>query len=130
MYLRGPYRNLELGNRKVRILPPALGEGNMLNLTDLTSIEQLNPLTKFKLFEYEDAIRPSNSSIPLCAFVLGARGIDESGGLMASSHSNSLNFVRGSSCSIPVRSVRLSILPSPKAGGSIPALRFSSSRFL
>jgi len=52
-------------NRQAGILPPALGEGNMLNLTDLTGIEQLDPLTRFKLFEREDATGPSNSSIPL-----------------------------------------------------------------
>ena len=45
------------------ILPPAFGDGNMLDLT-VTGTEQFDALTKFKLFEWEDATRPPESIPP------------------------------------------------------------------
>jgi hypothetical protein len=56
---------VELENRKAGILPPAFGSSGMLDLAECTWTERPNPLTKFKLFEHENAIGPSNSVPPV-----------------------------------------------------------------
>jgi hypothetical protein len=56
---------VELENRKAGILPPAFGSGGMLDLAERTWTERPNPLMKFKLFEHENAIGPSNSVPPV-----------------------------------------------------------------
>jgi hypothetical protein len=52
---------VELENHKAGILPPAFGSGSMLDLADCTGTKWLNTLTKFKLFERENAMGPSDS---------------------------------------------------------------------
>jgi hypothetical protein len=51
---------VELENRKAGILPPAFGSGSMLDLADCTGTKQLDSLTKFKLFEHENVMGPSD----------------------------------------------------------------------
>jgi hypothetical protein len=52
---------VELENRKAGILPPAFGSGSMLNLADHTRTKRLDSLMKFKLFEHENVMGPSDS---------------------------------------------------------------------
>jgi hypothetical protein len=55
---------VELENRKASKLPPAFGSGGMLDLEERTRTKQLDPCTKFKLFECKNAIGPSDSIPP------------------------------------------------------------------
>ena len=61
IYLRVSYRNQELENRKAGRLPPAFGSASMLELAGRSRTDRLDPLTKFKLFECDNATGPSDS---------------------------------------------------------------------
>ena len=56
----GPYRNLKPENCKDGIQPPTFGRGSMLKLPERTGTEELDRLTKFKLFECGNVIEPSS----------------------------------------------------------------------